>query len=391
MKNTQAIPTANVLFICGGLEPGRDGVGDYSRLLAGELISQGNRAAMLAVNDRMIKTVVSASQTVGSQKIQTLRLPSGLKNEIRIELAKAFISEHEPDWLSLQFVIYAFNLKGLPFSLVKTLKSIGADRPWHIMFHELWIGMDDTSGLKNKLIGLIQKRIIKNLLAIIKPKIVHTQTELYMKKLNEIGSHSNYLPLFSNIPVYNLEKVNLKTRYDFPNHQINFILFGHIHPGSHIDNFVNEITSFAKENSIRISLTTIGRNGAELRIWKTICAKYGLILNEFGEQSVKTISKQLANADIGITTTPIIQSEKSGTIAAMRAHGLPIICISKKWKVKNYEPKNTPKIRYYKKGRITKAFFQFPQLRDETSGYSINIVAQILFNDLTKSELNGYS
>jgi len=391
MNNTESIPTVNVLFICGSLEPGRDGVGDYTRLLAGELISQGNRATMLAMNDRMIKTVVSKSQTVGSHKIQTLRLPSGLKNKKRIELAKAFISEHQPDWLSLQFVIYAYNLKGLPFSLGKTFNSIGADKSWHIMFHELWIGMDASSSLKNKLIGRIQKRIIKNLLTVLKPISIHTQTELYMKKLNEIGSQSNYLPLFSNIPLYNLEKVNLKTRYDFPNHQINFILFGHIHPGSYIDTFAKEITSFAKGNSIKISLTTIGRNGAELRKWKKICDKYGLILNEFGEQSAKTISKQLANADIGITTTPLIQSQKSGTIAAMHAHGLPIICISKQWQVKNYKPKNTPKIRPYRKGRFTKAFFQFPQLEDETSRYSINKVAQILLNDLTKSESSGYS
>jgi hypothetical protein len=32
-------------------------------------------------------------------------------------------------------------------------------------------------------------------------------------------------------------------------------------------------------------------------------------------------------ADLGVTTTPILLAEKSGTVAAMQEHELPVLCI----------------------------------------------------------------
>ena len=38
-------------FICGSLEPGRNGVGDYTRRLAGELAAQGHECLLVSLND----------------------------------------------------------------------------------------------------------------------------------------------------------------------------------------------------------------------------------------------------------------------------------------------------------------------------------------------------
>ena len=40
-----------IIFLCGSLEPGRDGVGDYVLLLSGELVRQGHQASIIALND----------------------------------------------------------------------------------------------------------------------------------------------------------------------------------------------------------------------------------------------------------------------------------------------------------------------------------------------------
>ena len=41
----------NILFICGSAEPGKDGVGDYTRRLCGELLRTGHRTRILALCD----------------------------------------------------------------------------------------------------------------------------------------------------------------------------------------------------------------------------------------------------------------------------------------------------------------------------------------------------
>ena len=41
----------NLLFVCTSLQPGRDGVGDYSRLLASACADAGHTCALLAIND----------------------------------------------------------------------------------------------------------------------------------------------------------------------------------------------------------------------------------------------------------------------------------------------------------------------------------------------------
>jgi hypothetical protein len=45
---------------------------------------------------------------------------------------------------------------------------------------------------------------------------------------------------------------------------------------------------------------------------------------------------------LGITTTPVLLTEKRGTVAAMIEHRLPILCVSKLWKVIGFSENYTP-------------------------------------------------
>ena len=149
-----------VIFLCGSLEPGRDGVGDYVRRLAMELMQQGHQSGAVALNDKHITHEISSVQQAALQELPVLRLPSVWPANKRFEHAQRWIDDFGPDWLSLQFVPFSFHSKGLPLDLASRLASLGRGRSWHIMIHELWVGMDCESPLKHKLWGSIQRLLI---------------------------------------------------------------------------------------------------------------------------------------------------------------------------------------------------------------------------------------
>src|SRR5690606_15350702 len=172
-----------ITFICGSLEPGRDGVGDYTRRLAGELIRQGHQASIIALNDMYLGFDFEGIQYSDNINLPILRLPSIWPSEKRFRNAKKYIKKFDPDFLSLQFVIFSFNSKGLPFGLNKRLRILGNGKPWHIMFHELWVGMDTGSSFKLMIWGNLQRWLIKSLADTLQPTTVHTQTKLYQLQL----------------------------------------------------------------------------------------------------------------------------------------------------------------------------------------------------------------
>lgn len=378
-----------ILFICGSLEPGKDGVGDYTRRLAGTLLQMDCQIAILAFSDRFTKVPLEAVQWGEGMKIQTLRLPSNLTTSERNSRAQKFVKLFGPDILSLQFVLYAFHKKGIPFGLEKSLKTIANGIPWHFMFHELWIGMESDATIKDRILGFVQQKIINRLVTVLKPQVVHSHTPLYIHKLGSMGFTANRLPLFSNIaPSSNGQIVRKTESYDFKKKQIDFIVFGYINPGAPIADFAKEMSDFAQAQETKVTLTLIGRNGAQKVPWKNTWTYFGLEFREIGEQPAEAISEYLSNADIGITTTPLLLSEKSGTVAAMRSHALPILCIARPWQVKDYVPSREERIKPYEKGVISNDFLSL--LREDVATTNhLAKVAEMFLEDITQADSNG--
>ncbi|MBP0903719.1 hypothetical protein ACFSKN_03955 [Mariniflexile gromovii] len=349
-----------IIFICGCLEPGKDGVGDYTRRLSAALIGQGVSVGILALNDHYITHEENGYQTFEEISIPVLRIPSTWSRVKQTKQSKEWKQLHNPEWLSLQFVPYSFNKKGLPFGLGNQLKKIGGDSKWHIMFHELWIGMEVGVTKKTYLIGLIQKKIIKGLINNLQPKTINTQTILYQEVLKTLGFKTELLPLFSNI-----EKLNQPfVEHTNENNKIKFLLFGSIHPEAPVDEFVNEVVLYFKEKA-SISVTFVGRSGIEKQKWIGVFSSNGIKVNDLGEQSAENISKALQIATIGITTTPAYLVEKSGTTIAMRQHGLPVISVSKPWRSnKNIKVAIPNDILEYQKGN----FKNYIHLKPDNSG-----------------------
>ena len=103
-------------FIHSCLEPARDGVGDYTRLLAAECARQGHPTCILALNDPF----ATAAELEGP--IPELRLGPSLPWPERLRLARAFLDRFRPDRLSVQFVCYGWHPKGIAFGIGRRLR-----------------------------------------------------------------------------------------------------------------------------------------------------------------------------------------------------------------------------------------------------------------------------
>ena len=343
-----------IIFICSSLEPGRDGVGDYTSRLAFELIRQAHTVAIISLNDKHTPQKICGVQQSGHLSIPTLRLPAIWKIKDRLNSARKYIEDFNPNWLSLQFVVFGYHAKGLPFGLAKTLASIGPGRKWHIMFHELWVQAQLDLSLKAYLWGRAQRYLIMSIVTTVKPHTIHTNTFLYQQQLAKIGIDSLYLPLFSNIPNINpddKEKSAISNKKSASD--LRLVIFGLIHSNTPVAEFVREATAYSKKNDIKIFLDIVGRNGTEKEIWISLWKAAGMEVNILGELNPAGISASLSNASFGISTTPVPQLGKSGSSAAMLEHELTVIAVSPPWKIKNDNEMKTPEgFRVYEKGNL---------------------------------------
>lgn len=313
-----------IILICSSLEPDRDGVGDYARRLGAALIKNKNQVALLALNDRYVSMLAENNQTADGLEMAVLRVPQQTLTE-NTQQIKSWIANFNPDWLSLQYVIFGYHPKGLPFGLSKQLRAIGGSRRWHIMFHELWLGMAAEESAKLKAWGMVQRYLIKSLVSNLKPGAIHTQTKLYQQHLAKMGFQAGYLPIFSNIPV----KPDRNTAAN--DADISLIVFGLIHTGAAIDQLAAEAAQYAHRHHIPVKLTFVGHCGSEQDKWAAVWQQAGLPVTIHGQQPADKISILLQQASLGISSTAVAVVEKSGAFAAMRNHSLPVLNISKPW------------------------------------------------------------
>jgi len=335
----------NIVFICGSLQAGCDGVGDYTFKLAEELNRAGHMASIIAINDRYIEINNVAHITPGLiNQVQVLRIPSTLSIWHRLALAKCWIKQVRPVWVSLQFVPFAFQNKGLPFAFGTFLKKLESGFKWHIMFHELWVGMPVGASKKHVLWGWLQKQLIKALISELQPVVIHTSCQLYYKQLVRLNLEVRHLPLFSNIPVspssfcLAIESHQNEFLTCRRAQEVTLIIFGTIHPQALTEKFIEIVTNFKMRHKIQFRLVLIGRCGPNQKSWISACQLAGILVDVHGEQSAETISHLLSTATIGISTSAFPMTDKSGTVAAMLEHQLPVICVGDTWVPRDVDP-----------------------------------------------------
>ena len=325
-----------IIFFCSSLEPGKDGVGDYTKLLAVELQKNFNcNVSIIALNDTKIIHSFQGVQTVDNCKVDVLRLTASESITSRVLKAKAYIDQFDPDWISLQFVPYGFNNKGLAFGWPKVFKQLAAGRKVNIMFHELWIGISVISPLKHKLIGYVQRNIAKQLIKATHPDIVFTSNLLYKLLLHKVCKEVDLLPLFGNIPVAteNIQFKNaIRTQIGInsENNENAYLMgvFGNLYPNAGLEKVLNNLLNqedFKNKEPFLIGFGNISAEGH---------AEFQNLANQFknkikfahlGVLNEKQVSNVFQMLDLGISTTPHQHIGKSGVFANMKLHGLDVL------------------------------------------------------------------
>ncbi len=335
-----------IAFITGSLEFGRDGVGDYTKSLINQLRDFGHSCCAIALNDRWCGKDQSAIYDVDGSMFY--RLSSEIPWQIRIGESEDFLNEFQPDYISLQFVGYAYHTRAFVYGLAARMKPLIKSRGLHLMLHELWIGEAMKYGLKDRFIGHIQKRAILKMIRELQPDVIHTTNMVYQLLLQRNGVHADILPLFGSIPVIEnpdsqylfktLNENGVKIDTDNRNDFILFGIFGTIHPQWNPAILLSQLLKGSEDLNKRMVFISIGRVGARgEKLWDDMVDSYSSHFNfiKLGEQSDSCISHCLQTFDMGIATSPWSLREKSSTVAAMLDHGLPVVVTRDDWSLRH--------------------------------------------------------
>ena len=327
-----------ILFLTTGLEPGKDGVGDYTRLLAAECIRRQQACRLISLNDVFVSLPIESSEFVDGVEMPILRLPASLSQEERVRLAIEFQARRPVDWISLQFVCYGFNPKGVVWSLAGFLEPIIGDHPLHVMFHETWIGIDKGASFKAHVVGAIQRYFIRQLFQRLKPRLVTTSTRFYVSLLDGIGLSTIETPLSSNLPVQppgdgsdlpdKLVQAGICDRSGAHPDRWMGLFFGALYPEWKAEPFMQIMASATQKSGKRVCLVSAGRLGAPGKIrWEKLQEAYSEAIDfvALGECTPAQISALMHVADFGVSNTAWYLLGKSSSTATMLDHGLPVI------------------------------------------------------------------
>jgi len=314
-----------ILFLAPSLEVG-GGVADYTLRLAEALREMGHQVRCISLNEK------HAGCTDDRE-----RLSANQSWKKRINTLQGILDDFLPDMISLQFVPYGYHHKGLPIGLPDRLGSLKGSFRWHIMFHELWIGVEDHYTPLQRTVGWLQRSVISKL-STLNPLVVHTSNQGYRSRLQRIGFPVKELPLFGNIPIATdladyRARLRLKVKPALQSQEELWIFsfFGGIHPGWEISNLLQHLRSARlrarKDRCLLIRLGKGGKAGED--VWKEMERMGGPDFSFYvlGEASPEIISHHLHASDFGIMTTPLHLMGKSGGAATMREHGLPLIAV----------------------------------------------------------------
>ena len=310
-----------ILLICGTLEAGKDGVGDYTSRLAKEITQLGQETKIISIHDKYIHGIIDNIFLDGNNKISVTRISNRIPAYRFKNILSKKILAFDPDWISIQYVPFSFHNKGLPFFVHQVLHTVLKSRKIHIMFHELWIGSYGSVSVLNKIIGSIQKLMIQSFLNDLNPAIITTTNEVYKRKLLPFNALN--LPLFGNIPI---SKKNNSKNKDKKN--LDVVVFGNM--TTNYNDFFAQVSWLVKlgakfKQNVKMHFLGNIRNLSS-DIIHTLNRLLGVNnVIQVGSISATELSDYLSSMDFGISKADAIFFYKSGSTIAILEHGLPVL------------------------------------------------------------------
>lgn len=288
-----------ICFVQPSLDSGRDGVADYVARLSSELKALGHDC---------FSVVPSMS---------------------RLDAFEAELRAQPVDWLSLQWVPFGFHRKGLPRWLIDWIERVGALVPQrHWMFHELWLGLSEGDSLRYRLWGFRQRRLTQHLLRRWQPRCVHTQADFYRAALAHYGVNAAKLPLFGNVPIVAGSVSQLDWLRPYPEAEwLRWVHFGRVHPQLDLERMAQDLRRRAELLGRQGLVIFAGRTLRPAGWLDSLKQRYGPDLDflETGELEPDQLSRLFRQSHWGLSSTPWQLTDKSGSVAALLEHGLPVL------------------------------------------------------------------
>ncbi|HYF50916.1 MAG TPA: hypothetical protein VEJ63_15990, partial [Planctomycetota bacterium] len=254
-----------IAFLTSSLEPGRDGVGDYVRMLAAEFTRRGHPSVVLALNDRLCSAIVESGNE--------LRLPESAPWSERSAAAKRLLRAFGPDWISLHFVAFGYNARGVPLQWPGRFQELCGGACVHLMFHELWLGLAAEASTKHKLIGALQRHCFSKMVQKLQPKFVTTSNRAYAALLGTIGVAASVLPMFGAIPLEDVSE-NGCSEVSSDSSRLNVVIFGSLHPEWPPEPLLTHLRGAAAKLQRKLAFISVGNIGPGETLWQSMVSRY---------------------------------------------------------------------------------------------------------------------
>jgi hypothetical protein len=159
---------------------------------------------------------------------------------------------------------------------------------------------------------------------------VDTTNPAYRAVLVREGAAPGILPLCGNIPIEIMPPMPARGEWAAG-------IFGTIHPQFDVRACVSVLAAGAQASRRKLRVLGFGRVGAHGRRVLTELGQLGsrrYTVEILGERPPDEISRLLQSLDLGIATHPWALIGKSGAVAAMLDHGLPVMVARDDWQLR---------------------------------------------------------
>ena len=238
---------------------------------------------------------------------------------------------HAPTTIAWHVVPWAWHRRGLLGHVGARLRRAFPEGARDIYFHEVWLGEKPGLPLRQRFLGWMQRRSMQRAVRAWHPATVHTSNPVYAAALAAQGWSPQLLPLPSPVPIWAGEAPSARARAwsrQAPEVLRVVVPFSLV-TGWPVAAFVAALSRVLPEGKRRMAWLSVGAQGAGQAVWHALqqAAPQDWSFVAWGPAEEAEISYVLQVADVGLTTHSWSLLGKSSGAAAMRDHGLPVICV----------------------------------------------------------------